>query len=202
MAPLHWSTIGLLLHLDCYRRGRRLAAHSNASQASDPRTSTNPRIPRLRHSATDSNPCRALHRLCENRNSQPLQVLKNWIVIFGRPSRIGALTRRDENRHSLSCSRKQHPIGIQQITAVVSVGNIQPTASSEVVITPCRTVHSEIGVPRYASPIELQSLNLKFRGCVFEVKARPRVLFFIEKPAHWIYVNANIDRVRFKTLRL
>jgi hypothetical protein len=69
------------------------------------------------------------------------------------------------------------------------------------VVPPTRAGEAEIGVPRYAHPIKLETLNLKLGRRILKVVAGSRVARAIQKPMDRIDVYPNIDGMRFQALR-
>jgi hypothetical protein len=80
--------------------------------------------------------------------------------------------------------------------------NGHPRISSERLITPRVCVAPEVGVPRHADPIELETLNLEFGCRVLEVIARSRIVAVVQEPLDRIDVHADIDRMRLESLGL
>ena len=58
------------------------------------------------------------------------------------------------------CAGQQDTIRVQQVALPVSLVNRRPRISPERLITPRVCVAPEVGVPRHADPIELETLNL------------------------------------------
>ena len=110
--------------------------------------------------------------------------------------------RRDEDDHSLSSAGQQDTIRVQQVTLPVFLVNGRPRISPERLITPRVYAAPEVGVPRHADPIELETLNLEFGCRVLEVIARSRIVPVVQEPLDRIDVHPDIGRMRLESLGL
>jgi hypothetical protein len=107
------------------------------------------------------------------------------------------VTRWDINNHSLSGSSQKYPIGIPQIALIVGICNSAPTVAAKSMVTPSRVAKPEIGIPGYAGPINLQSLDIVFCSRIFKVIAGSCIFFAIQKPVHWVHGNPDVNCIGF-----
>jgi hypothetical protein len=98
-----------------------------------------------------------------------LQIFKSWIIELRLARRILYVSRRYDYYHSLSRASEKNAIGILLIILSFRFLNVVPTISAEGSVIPAVISISEIGVPSYAGPIELEALDGEFSGDVFKV---------------------------------
>ncbi len=70
----------------------------------------------------------------------------------------------------MSRTGQQDSVSIAQISSIIVIRDVAPAVATEVMIVPARAIEPKITVPRHADTIQFQSLHLKFRGGIFEVK--------------------------------
>lgn len=95
---------------------------------------------------------------------------------------------------------EQDTVRVAEIALVVEIRDTAPSIAAEVMIAPSRARETKVSIPVDAGPIQFQTLYLKLCGGIFEIVARPRILFFVEEPMYRINVYPNINRMRFKPL--
>ena len=66
-----------------------------------------------------------------------------------------------------------------EIIPVVSVCDVAPAITAEIMITPVGAGGPKVTIPIDAHPVEFQSLHLKFRRGIFEIITGSRVVFLI-----------------------
>ncbi len=128
------------------------------------------------------------------------EVFVRAIVEFRCACRIIGITWRHEDDHTLPCTREEHPIRIDQVLSSIGAIHILPTGPAERMVAPPTAGKPQVRIPRHASPIQLETLNLELGGCVFEVPGRPCVGSIIQKPMDWVDFNADIHCMRLESL--
>src|SRR5437773_9536960 len=135
-------------------------------------------------------------------HSEVGKIIEGWIVVRRRACWVSRFARRNEDDHALPCASKQQSVCVPEINLIVGMFDVLPTVAPEVVKAPTRTRETQIAVPIHTCPVKFKALHLKLCGRVFEVIARPCVFLVVEKPMHWINIDANINCVRFQSLSL
>lgn len=71
------------------------------------------------------------------------------------------------DNNSLSCSRKQHSVGVNLICLALFRTNIQPLITGKREILPSVIFSAQVPIPNKTSPIQFQTLHIKLRRGIF-----------------------------------
>jgi len=125
-----------------------------------------------------------------------------WIVEARRATRVLTASFRNYDHHALPGTSKQDAVGVEQVALPNVLAYALPTLALEPEVIPLIAVEPQVAVPDDAGPVELQALDLKFRGDILQVVRGSHVILVFEEPAHRVHLDTNIDGVGLEALRL
>jgi hypothetical protein len=112
----------------------------------------------------------------EYRHTQIGEISEGGIVVLGGSGQICRVSLRYESYHSLPCSGQQHSIPISKVCLILGFVHVPPFASLKLVVCPAVFRVTEVCVPGYTCPVNLEPLYPKLRGSVFQETTQPRII--------------------------
>src|SRR6185437_17041269 len=108
----------------------------------------------------------------------------------------------NDDHHALARAREQNAIRVEQVTLPQVLADAFPTLALEPEVVPLAVIEPKVAIPDDAGPVELQALDLEFRGDILQVIRGSHIVLVFEEPADRVNFHANVDGVGLESLGL